>query len=311
MHAPRSLRFPSIEGLRAFEAVARLGSFERASEELHITASAVSKRVAALEEHLDTALLVRSGRSLSLTAAGKEYLEQVRAALELLAAVPLHRRGPAARTRLRVCAPPTFARQILVPHLQDYTEAHPDVDLEVVLSIPYLDPGTMQADVQVRHGDATAAGGTLLMDDVVTPMASPALLGRLPPLRTPADLLGAPLLRTPLEPWAPWWAAAGLRAPEPTQGPKLVDLGLLLEAAVSGQGIALARPTLARHWLASGALVPLFALTARPSHHYYLMPHAHNGAAAEFAQWLHSVCARVVQEAAALLPAADVSSGKP
>ncbi|MCX7660118.1 MAG: LysR family transcriptional regulator [Caldimonas manganoxidans] len=311
MHAPRSLRFPSIEGLRAFEAVARLGSFERASEELHITASAVSKRVAALEEHLDTALLVRSGRSLSLTAAGKEYLEQVRAALELLAAVPLHRRGPAARTRLRVCAPPTFARQILVPHLQDYTEAHPDVDLEVVLSIPYLDPGTMQADVQVRHGDATAAGGTLLMDDVVTPMASPALLGRLPPLRTPADLLGAPLLRTPLEPWAPWWAAAGLRAPEPTQGPKLVDLGLLLEAAVSGQGIALARPTLARHWLASGALVPLFALTARPSHHYYLMPHAHNGAAAEFAQWLHSVCARVAQEAAALLPAADVSSGKP
>ncbi|WP_019561887.1 MULTISPECIES: LysR substrate-binding domain-containing protein [Caldimonas] len=308
---PLPPRFPSIEGLRAFEAAARLGSFERAADELHITASAVSKRVATLEELLDAHLLQRTTKPLTLTTTGKEYLEQVRAALGLLAAVPLHQRARRAQTRLRVCAPPTFARQILVPHLQDYTEAHPDVDLEVVLSIPYLDPGTMQADVQVRHGDATAAGGTLLMDDVVTPMASPALLGRLPPLRTPADLLGAPLLRTPLEPWAPWWAAAGLRAPEPTQGPKLVDLGLLLEAAVSGQGIALARPTLARHWLASGALVPLFALTARPSHHYYLMPHAHNGAAAEFAQWLHSVCARVAQEAAALLPAADVSSGKP
>lgn len=311
MPAPMPLRFPSIEGLRAFEAAARLGTFERAGEELHITASAVSKRVATLEEHLDTTLLVRTGKSLALTTAGKEYLEQVRAALDLLAAMPLHRRTGRAQARLRVCAPPTFARQILVPHLQDYTVAHPEVELEVVLSIPYLDTGTMEADVQVRHGDAAAAGGTVLMDDVVTPMAAPALLQRLPPLRTPADLLGAPLLRTPLEPWAPWFAAAAVAAPEPAQGPKLVDLGLLLEAAVSGQGIALGRPSLARHWLASGALVPLLPLTARPAHHYYLMPHARSGAPAEFAQWLRSVCAQVAQEAAALLALAEHPSGKP
>jgi LysR family transcriptional regulator, glycine cleavage system transcriptional activator len=180
-----------------------------------------------------------------------------------------------------------------------------------VLSIPYLDPGTMDADVQVRNGDAAAAGGTLLMDDVVTPMAAPALLQRLPPLRMPADLLGAPLLRTPLEPWAPWFAAAGLDAPEPAQGPKLVDLGLLLEAAVSGQGIALGRPSLARHWLASGALVPLFALTARPANQYYLMPHARSGAPAGFAHWLRSVCAQVAQEAVMLLAPAELPSGKP
>lgn len=307
---PLPPRFPSIEGLRAFEAAARLGSFERAADELHITASAVSKRVATLEELLDAHLLQRTTKPLTLTTTGKEYLEQVRAALGLLAAVPLHQRARRAQTRLRVCAPPTFARQILVPHLQDYTAAHPEVELEVVLSIPYLDPGTMDADVQVRNGDA-AAGGTLLMDDVVTPMAAPALLQRLPPLRTPADLLGAPLLRTPLEPWAPWFAAAAVEAPEPTQGPKLVDLGLLLEAAVSGQGIALGRPSLARHWLACGALVPPFALTARPAHHYYLMPHARSGAPAEFADWLRSVCAQVAQEAAALLRPAELPSGKP
>lgn len=304
-------RFPSIEGLRAFEAAARLGSFERAADELHITASAVSKRVATLEELLDTQLLQRTAKPLALTAAGKEYLEQVRAALGLLAAMPLHQRAGRPQTRLRVCAPPTFARQVLVPALEAYTTAHPEVELEVVLSIPYLDPGTMDADVQVRNGDAAAAGGTLLMDDVVTPMAAPALLQRLPPLRTPADLLNAPLLRTPLEPWAPWFAAAALEAPEPAQGPKLVDLGLLLEAAVSGQGIALGRPSLARHWLASGALVPLFALTARPANQYFLMPHARSGAPAEFAHWLRSVCAQVAQEAVAQLAPAELPSGKP
>ena len=89
---PQDLRFPSIDGLRAFEAAARLGSFERAADELAVTASAVSKRVATLEDLLGTPLLTRGAKALALTAAGKEYLPQVRAALELLATVPLHQR---------------------------------------------------------------------------------------------------------------------------------------------------------------------------------------------------------------------------
>jgi DNA-binding transcriptional LysR family regulator len=136
----------------------------------------------------------------------------------------------------------------------------------------------------------------------VLPVAAPALLARLPPMREPKDLSAAPLLRTPLEPWVPWFIAAGLDWPEPTQGPKLVDLGLTLEAAVSAQGIALARPSLARHWLASGALAALpFGVLARPAHQYYVMPHAPGGAAAVFAQWLGDACARVASESLALV----------
>ena len=105
-------------------------------------------------------------------------------------------------------------------------------------------------------------------------------------------------LRTPLEPWAPWLRAAGLGWPEPNQGPKLVDLGLLLEAAVSGQGVALARPTLAHHWLASGTLVPLFGLSVPATHLYYLMPHAAHAPAAGFATWLLGVCAEVERRSA-------------
>lgn len=295
------LRLPSIEGLRAFEAAARLGTFERAADELSITASAVSKRVATVEELLNTQLLVRSGKSLGLTAAGKEYLEQVRQVLSLLAAVPLHRRAAQRVQRLRVCSPPTFARQILVPHLQGYSTAHPEVELEVVLSIPYLDAGPADADVEIRNGAPPSPDARPLMRDVLVPMAAPALLQRLPALRTPADLRHAPLLRTPLDPWTPWFRAAGLDWPEPSRGPRLVDLGLLLEAAVSGQGIALARPSLALPWLRSGALQPVSTLSIPAALPYHLLPHAAQGAAPGFAAWLQQICEQVAAEGAELL----------
>jgi len=311
---PSALRYPSIDGLRAFEAAARLGSFERAADELHVTASAIGKRIGTLEELLGTALLARSARGLGLTSAGKEYLAQVSAARGLLAAVPLHQRAAQQVQRLRVTAPPTFARQVLVPQLQRFTQAHPQVELEIVLSIPFLDVAGSEADIEVRHLDDSASDAPPLMQDVVMAMASPSLLARCAPMRIPADLAQASLLRTPIEPWTPWFRAAGLAWGEPAQGTKLVDLGLTLEAAVSGQGVALARPSLARPWLASGALRPLFSLATTPPRQYRLLPHAADGAAALFATWLRETCAEVaagaLAEARALL-ATPPLSGRP
>lgn len=291
-------RLPSIDGLLAFEAAARHGTFERAAGELCMTGSAVAKRVATVEQLLGVQLLTRSAKALALTPTGKEYLDHVRGALGLLAAVPLHQRACQKLERLRVCAPPTFARQILVPNLEEFTLAHPDVELEVVLSIPYMEAAATDADLWIRNGDPVSMGGTALLQDCVTPLAAPSLLRRVGPIREPADLASVPLLRTPVEPWAPWFRIANLAWAEPTRGPKLLDLGLLLEAAVSGQGVALGRPTLARHWLATGALVPLFSLTAQPSTPYYLMPHVSDGAAEAFSRWLRGVCERAVQEVA-------------
>jgi LysR family transcriptional regulator, glycine cleavage system transcriptional activator len=300
MPAAADLRFPSIDALRAFEAAARLGSFERAADELAVTASAVSKRVATIEDLLRSALFVRGSKTLALTAGGREYLEQVRAALALLAAMPQHRRATQRVRKLRVIAPPTFARQILVAELASFARAEPDIELEVSLSVPFADSQpAVGADIEVRHGDAAAFGGRVLMQDRVLPMAAPMLLARLPPLRVPADLAAAPLLRTPLEPWAPWFRAVGLAWPEPADGPRLVDLGLTLEAAVCGQGVALARPTLARHWLRAGSLVPLFGLSATPASLYFVLPHAGGGAAALFADWLAACCTRIADEALA------------
>jgi DNA-binding transcriptional LysR family regulator len=297
-------RLPSLDGLRAFEAAARLGSFERAADELHITASAVSKRVAALEELLGTPLFVRGARALQPTEAGRDYLGPVSHVLQLLLAMPQHRREPTQRERLRVCVPPTFARQVLVPRLEGYTTAHPAVELELVLSLPLLDLAATDADVEVRFGRAAAqGGGTPLLHDRVLPLCTPALRAAHGGLPVPAALAGVPLLRSPLEPWAPWLRAAGLPWPEPAQGPRLTDLGLVLEAALAGQGVALARPSLARHWLASGALVAPWSLSAEPAHQYYLLPHAAAGAAAGFAAWLQATCAEVQHDAQAWISA--------
>ena len=287
----QDFRFPSIDGLRAFEAAARLGSFERAAEELDVGASAVAKRVATLEALLGTVLLQRGARALTLSADGRDYVEQVRQALALLAAMPLHRRAAQRRQRLRVVAPPTFARQILMPALDGFAQEQPQVDVELQLSLPLAEGSLPTADVEVRYGAVTGDAAELLLQENVLPLAAPALLARLR-LRRVADLAGAPLLRTPLQPWAPWFRAAGLDWPEPAEGPKLLDLGLTLEAAISAQGVALARPSLARAWLAAGSLVPPLPQRAWPAQHYQLLTHGESDAVQHFARWLRALCER-------------------
>lgn len=297
---PRPIRLPSLDALLAFDAVARAGSFEAAADELALTASAVAKRVAGLEERLDQPLFLRQpARGLTLTPAGHEYLPQVRQALALLQAMPLHQRGPTVRERLRVSSTPTFARQLLVPALPGFTGAHPQVELELTLSVPLLAEGDAGADVEIRHGAVPddLSPAQVLLHDRLTPLAAPALLARHAPLRKPADLLALPLLRTPLQPWSPWLRAAGLtEAAEPDAGPRFVDLGLTLAAALAGQGVALARLSLARHELAEGRLLQPFALTVSAERAYGLVCHRASPAADAFAEWLRAHCRAVEAE---------------
>lgn len=289
----RELRLPSLDALRAFETAARLGTFERAAEALSISASAVGKRITALEDLLGLALFQRGAKSLTLSAGGKEYLAQVSSALGLLAAVPQHQRPVQQRQRLRLNTPPTFARQILVAALPRFTLAHPEVDLEVLLSTPYMDLPAPEAELDVRHGPVTA-DSAVLMHDVLVPLASPGLLADAGHLDGPADLARLPLLRTPVEPWAPWFQAAGLDWPEPHQGPRLVDLGMTLEAALCGQGVVLARPSLARQALRAGLLQPVLGRGHTPvapaASAYQLMPHADSPLTHAAAAWLRSAC---------------------
>jgi DNA-binding transcriptional LysR family regulator len=291
----RETRFPSIESLRAFEAITRLGSYEKVAQELSITASAVAKRIAALENLLGVALLDRHGRALALSAAGKEYLEQVRAVLAQLAAIGLHRREAQARARLRILTPPTFAREILVPRLKSFTDRHPDCEVEIVVAIPYLDMAVPESDVSVEFGPrfagtrgAQRAHEPLLFESVFA-VASPAFVKR-HRLREPSDVLRLPLIRCPIEPWRAWFDAVGISSDEPINGVKLVDLGLSLEAAASGQGIALARASIANRWLARGDVIDIWPVRANPQSGYSLTVHRADDVALDFATWLRKLC---------------------
>ncbi|NBF04018.1 LysR family transcriptional regulator [Pseudomonas sp. Fl5BN2] len=283
-------RLPSLDALLAFDTAARLKSFEQAAQALSLTCSALRKRITGLEQLLGLSLFERQGGSLLLTAHGAAYLEQVTPLLQQLVAIPQHRRTVQRQQRLTLCSPPTFARQVLIPRLCEHSQAHPEIDLQIQLSAPMARTGSGQWDLEICGDSPDAPPAQRLLDERLVPMAAPALLARFAPLQLPRDFARLPLLRSPLEPWQPWLQAAGLAMPEPDQGPALLDLGMLLEAAASAQGVILARPSLARNWLAHGQLLALGEVRSMPSFHYTLHMPSPSAAALELARWLHQVC---------------------
>lgn len=294
----QNLRLPSLATIRAFESAARLGSFGRAAEELCLTASAVGKRITQLEALLGQPLFDRGSRGVALTAVGHEYLEQIGTALHLLSDVSLHHRAQKPRESLRLVTTPSFGHWVLGPHLHEFMRMHPTLDLSVVMSIPYLDIGPSQADFWIRFGLGRYPGAVseLLTDDVVFPACSPEYLRRHGPMSRPADLVFDDLLHSPLDPWKPWFDAAGLDWPEPEEGVSFFDLGMAMAAACAGQGVMITRRSLASRCLQAGQLVAPFSVTAAPDSHYYLCHDASVplvGIRLSFSLWLRDLCRRI------------------
>jgi DNA-binding transcriptional LysR family regulator len=283
-----------LHGLAAFEAVARLRSFTLAAEELCITRSAVSHRLRELEDRVGVQLIDRDAKPLGVTAAGVSYLATVRDALDAVASAA--QAMQAGESRVVVASPPSFAREVLMPRLPAFRRAHPGVDVAVELAIPLRDVQRVGVDVEIRFGRGLYPEFVTLdlLDEPVFPVCSPAYAQAMR-LHEPADLARAVLLRSSLEPWAPWFAAASLRWPEPTTGPRYEDLALLYQAAREGEGVALARPSFVHSLLDTGALVRLFDVHARSPHAYYLVCRPSALARREvvsFVDWLHAAVAQ-------------------
>jgi LysR family transcriptional regulator, glycine cleavage system transcriptional activator len=262
-------RIPPIQCLLTFEALARLRSVTLAAEELFVTPSAVSHRVRQLEQIIGTKLFGRA--DFSLTTEGSEYLAHVRDGLATLQKFPSAAAAPGKR-KLRLAVTPTFARSILIPRLRQFTEAYPEIDLTLQVSIPLLDVVAEDADLIVRFGTGRYADMeyALLMKDEVTPLASPAFIREHGPFETAQDLANIPLLRSPLEPWRTWFAANGLDWPEPVEGSQFNDVGLMCDAAAAGMGVGLVRLKLGAPWLDNGALVRLYPHNVPSPHAHYL-----------------------------------------
>ncbi|MDY7577960.1 LysR substrate-binding domain-containing protein [Herbaspirillum sp. RTI4] len=268
-------RLPPVHALSAFEAAARHNSFALAAEELCITPSALSHRIRLLEDFVGERLFHRDSRSISLSEFGRRYLDVVRSALRTLTEFPMPHRYPAAQPRVKIMLPPTFARHLFIPYLASFAGRHPEIAVEMYLSVPLYDLSLSESDVEIRFGAGNYPNlvTTKLFEEPAFAVASPAYLATIPPLKTPADLQHATLLRSALEPWQPWFDEAGLHDwPEPSTGLRVDDLGLLLEAICHGYGIGLTRQHFAQDMLDQGKIVELFDIRLRtPPHAYYIV----------------------------------------
>ncbi len=286
-------RIPPIQCLLTFEALARLRSVTQAAEEQCVTPSAVSHRVRQLEEIIGTKLFGRA--DFSLTIEGSEYLAHVREGLAILQKFPSSAAAPGKR-KLRLAVTPTFSRSILIPRLRQFTDAYPEIDLTLQVSIPLLDVVAEDADLTVRFGTGRYADleHLCLMKDEVAPLASPAFVREHGPFEDAHDLQNLPLLRSPLEPWRTWFAARGLDWPEPIDGSQFNDIGLMCDGAAAGMGIGLVRLKLGAPWLENGSLVrlgtsPAFTTNVPSPHAHYLCWRTgimDRWEVAAFAEWL-------------------------
>ncbi|MCB1915142.1 MAG: LysR family transcriptional regulator [Rhodocyclaceae bacterium] len=277
-----------MHALAAFESAARLGGFAAAAEELCVTPSAVSHRIRQLEARLGLALFDRAPSGVRLTSAGRRYLDSVREAF-----AKLSQGGgemAAERERLRISVPPTFARQMLMARLPEFLARHPEVEVTVNVALPLDGTTTESSDLAVRWLDRAPVAALVdkLFEDELVVLSSPGYCRRLA-LREPADLERAELLRSELLPWRPWFAAAGLDWPEPQRGSVLNDLGMLLEVAACGLGVALCTRRIAAAWLDAGRLLSPLSLAAPSPMAYYLVADAaaaRRPAVTGFAAWL-------------------------
>jgi len=276
MIAPSAMlrRLPSLNALKAFEAAARHESFTKAADELSVTQGAVSHQVKALEAELGLRLFNRERQRLIITDAGRNYLEVVRDAFDRLAVgtnrlLQLQRSGV-----LTVTTSPNFAAKWLVHRLGNFVEAHPEIDLRVSATMHHVDFAREEVDLAVRHGEGNWPGldTVRLSPEQLFAVCSPKLFTRRRQVAKPADILKYPLIHMDSRAdWSRWLQAAGIENSKAIHGPVLNRASMVIDAAINGQGIALARTTLAAFDLISGRLVRPFAETLRLSKTYWII----------------------------------------
>jgi LysR family transcriptional regulator, glycine cleavage system transcriptional activator len=276
-------RLPPLNALRAFEAAARHLNFSRAADELSVTPGAVSQQIQNLEDYVGAALFKRTPKGLLLTDAAQTALPALREAFDRLAEAASLLTAAVDGRRLTLTAPPSFAAKWLVPRLKRFEEAYPQIDVWLSADMDIVDFASGEVDLAIRYGAGRYAGLEIqrLLNESVVPVASPELLAA-NPLSSPADLArhtllhdGSPNADESCPDWSMWLAARGIKGVDGTRGPRFNQSSLVIEAAMGGRGVALAKGTLAQDDLDAGRLVaPLQIATAVDFAYYVVHPKA-------------------------------------
>lgn len=306
MPTPTTLRPISLDPLRGFEAAARLLSFTLAADEMHLTPSSVSRQVAELERQLGCALFVRKTRALELTAAGARLLAVVQQNLGALDRTVDELRGRPGQTRVTVSTYASFASLWLVPRLAQFQRLYPGIDIRIDATDRVVDLQAEDVDAAIRWvpHDRTPPGADVLMDDLIAPAVSPALLrGRT--LRRPTELAQWPLLDLDATVpgvlrvgWPQWFAHAGAAGTEPRAGRLVFSyVDQAVQAGIRGQGVVLVRTPFLNDAVAAGDLVMPFAKLRMPTgYRHVLITRQGRRASAHlnaFVSWVKAEFARV------------------
>src|SRR3974390_2542116 len=267
-------RLPPLNNLKAFDAAARHESFTRAAEELCVTQGAVSQQVKSLEAALGIKLFNRERQRLIITEAGRYYLTVVRDALDRIAAGTERLLQRQSAGVLTVSTSPDFAAKWLVHRLGYFAEAHADIDLRVSATLHHVDFAREEVDLAVRHGHGNWPGldAVRLSPEELFAVCSPNLLSGRRRLDKPVDVLKFPLIHLDSRAdWTNWLQAAGIDDTAVMHGLVLNRASMVIDAAINGQGIALARTTFAAWDLMNGRLVRPFAEALRLSKTYWIV----------------------------------------
>lgn len=281
-------RLPFLNGIRAFEAAARLGGFSSAAAELGVTAAAVSRLVRLLELRMGVTLFERTANRLSLSPAGRQYSDGLGPILDRLADLTGQVAARGDTRTLTVGVGSTFAIRWLIPRLASFRKVAPDIEVRLAtggFTVPYRDDWT--CGISLGTGERPGFVACKLFDAVLLPVCAP---GFVPRPRSPAELVPKTLLRIAQAPedWPHWLEAAGASRVRAT-GPMFDNYGLAIQAACDGLGIAVGIRPYVDDEIRAGRLVAPFPLTVpmgRSWHLYYPPGREREPAFAAFSRWL-------------------------
>lgn len=266
-----------IPHLITFEAACRNDNFTRAAEELGVTRVSVSRQIAELEETLGTKLFYRDHRKVSLTQSGRALETELSPALHQIASALKSVASRASDKRLTVTTTSAFATYWLMPRLVDFSNHHPNIELNLVVSDRKLDLVSENVDVAIRYSKRPPKweNVTPLLRERVFPVYSPRYNPRTD-LASPEDLLKENLLYLsgiyrPGARWPNWFRKCNVPPPSEANGVVLNTYINMLQAAIAGQGIALAGNPLVDPYLEDGSLRKLDGFPEIERDFFYLI----------------------------------------
>lgn len=278
----------SLNALRAFEASARHLSFTKAAEELCVTQAAISHQVKALEERIGATLFRRTPKGLVLTDEGMALAPTLTDSFDRMQKLLEKFDGGRMREVLTVGVVGTFAVGWLLSRMADFREQNPFVDLRLLTNNNKVDLAGESLDYAIRFGDGAWHGveAERVLDAPFAPLCAPATAER---LKTPADLSGLTLFRSyRTQDWPSWAKAAGVEDQIDARGPLFDSSWVMVQAAIQGEGVALAPPVMFARELADGRLVQPFAVEVDVGAYYLtrLMTKTQTPSMKAFRDWL-------------------------